>query len=331
MVFPNNQIGPENENFAVPAPQGGASIPVGNSYGQMFRARLLAERSRLEFHYGGADVPIIFLPFYENPVITESQAASYAEYNPIARGGSLFSYLGSKSRKFKVEFYYTIPHLAFHDMGINRFLRVFGGNSPEAKKAMFKGTQEYTPTVKPGDSNKSLAVAQNQLYLYLRNLQVSPSNTPGSDENYLEKLGSLIGSTIQSVIALVGRSELNRVIDTLLFFVGVIRTSVVNNSNNPMLSPPIVRITHGTMYQSVPTICKNYSISFVEEAGYDLETLTPNRVKIQMQLEEVRVGDFGEYQPATLIARDNLTGWESAIASPFTTDPLPAEGFWKES
>jgi hypothetical protein len=98
-----------------------------------------------------------------------------------------------------------------------------------------------------------------------------------------------------------------------------------------MIGPPLLRLTFGSMYQNVPCLCKNYNISWEEESGYDLETLTPRNLKIQLSLEEIRVGDFEQYIPGRFIKSDNLTGWESAIASPYTTDPLPTEGLWKDT
>ena len=113
-----------------------------------------------------------------------------------------------------------------------------------------------------------------------------------------------------------------KAIDTLVFFVNVFRTSVDSNAKNPLYGPPLVRLTHGSLYQSIPCIVKNYNISFDDEVwGYDLETLTPRMVNITVELQEVRVGNFGAFEPATATSRDNLAGWESVIASPQTTDP----------
>ena len=72
-------------------------------------------------------------------------------------------------------------------------------------------------------------------------------------------------------------------------------------------------------------------VSYDEAGGYDLETTTPRVVKISLSLEEVRIGNFGTYNPAVFTERDNLTGWESAINSPHSVDPLPAAGYWKGS
>jgi len=41
-----------------------------------------------------------------------------------------------------------------------------------------------------------------------------------------------------------------------------------------------------------------------------------------MQLQEVRVGNMGKYDPAQYLERDNIAGWESATSNWYTTDPL---------
>ena len=113
-----------------------------------------------------------------------------------------------------------------------------------------------------------------------------------------------------------------KVIDTMLFFVNVLRSSVYNNASNPLFGPPIVRLKHGTLYQDVPCIVKSYEIGGMDEAGYHLETLTPNRLKVTLTLDEVRASDFGKYERALPVSRDNLAGWESVIGeSPGSLDP----------
>ena len=103
------------------------------------------------------------------------------------------------------------------------------------------------------------------------------------------------------------------VIDLIIYWTNIIRSSVTNNSKNPLFGPPIVRLNHGILYQDIPCICTNYSIDYNEAAGYDLDTLLPRQLKISMKLEEIRTGDFGEYDPVNVIKRDNLAGWESVV------------------
>jgi len=324
-------IGPPDSPWNGGTPLGvGSDGPMQNlnsehandSYYKLFRKRFLSERSRIEFHYGGKENKIVFLPFYENPVIKESQQATYAEYNPVGRSGSLYAYMGAKSRTLKVDMTYTLPHLAMHEMGINRFMRVFANNGPESEKALFTQSSDYSANPKPGDANKSLALAVKKEYYNLRN--EGNSNVVGPQ---LEDLG---GNT-QAILASMAPTEMTNVIDTLLFFMAVLRTSVVNKATDPMQGPPLLRLTFGTLYQSVPCICKSYNISWDEGSGYDLDTLTPRKIRIQLTLNELRVGDFGEYEPAVFLDRDNLTGWESAVNSPYTIDPLPVAGYWGDS
>ena len=336
-----------------------------STYQKISSSRLLPERSRIEFHYPGQGIDspkIIFLPFYENPEIRESQSTNYAEYNPVGRAGSLYAYLGAKSRKFKVDMIYTLPHLAQHAMGVSRFLRVMANAGPEAERNAFFMDARYSPAPLPGDTNHSLGAACSKLYTtmladkfgisigdnpftqeiegipsFVARLPIDRPSDPTITTQYLGTLDEFgqgttteVGDELQLPFDMLGtdRDGTYDVIDTLLFFIAVLRTSVTNNADNAMLGPPILRLSFGTMYQSVPCICKSYNLSWEEDSGYDLETLTPRHLKINLNLEEIRTGDFGEYEPARYISRDNVAGWESAIEYQ-VTDPLPLNGYWQ--
>ena len=289
------------------------------SYQSIFGNRFLDQRSRISFHYPkagkGGDDTIVFLPFYENPTIVETQAANYGTYNIIGRGSSLFSYLGSGSRKIKVSMYFTLPHLAMHEMGISRFMRVFYGASKEQEKDLFlfKGKSN---TANKGDIHNSLALAVEKEYWTLQQ---------ASNDNVLPTNLKDAGADTQEILAGAEPTEMIKIIDTLLFFISLLRTSVVNNAENPLLGPPLLRLSFGTLYQAVPCICKSYKLAWEEDAGYHMETLTPRRLKVDITLEEVRVGDFGRYIPGRFQVRDNLAGWEATLKNS-TTDPLPQFG-----
>ena len=331
MVLPVGPLQPNNAPWNGGVPLNGpntTSFHEPDSYYKMFRNRYLPERSRIEFHYGGQDNTIVFLPFYENPTISESQAANYADYNPVGRAGSLYAYLGSKSRTFKVEMTYTLPHLAMHEMGINRFMRVFANGGLQSEKALFTQSSNFSANPVVGDANKSLSLAVKKAYFALKNDANSTVTQPnGTGSSFLTD----IGNSTPELLASMNPDESTKILDTLLFFIAVLRTSVVNNASDPMQGPPLLRLTFGTLYQSIPCICKQYSLKYEDESVYDLETLTPRRIKIDLTLEELSVGDFQEYAPAVITQRDNLTGWESAINSPYTVDPLPAAGYWADS
>jgi hypothetical protein len=305
---------------------------MADTLGTINARRALDKRAFLEFHYpssnSDSDNTIVRIPFYENPKITETQTANYAEYNPINRVGSMYAYMGAKSRKIKVKSTFTLPHLAMHEMGIVRFLRVFTGQSDEAKKALFDGPNAKANNPEAQTGGSTLAIEVRDIYLkYLSEFDKKNHYTSVPKEVWIEAgLASDDGdltSFERGLKQAQKEQDIKRfeVIDTLLFFVALLRTSVANNVENPLLGPPLIRLTFGTLYRSVPCICKSYNLGWEEMAGYDIETLTPRRLTIDLTLEEVRIGDFEKFDRLDIVKRDNIAGWESAIKAPYTTDP----------
>lgn len=115
--------------------------------------------------------------------------------------------------------------------------------------------------------------------------------------------------------------DLNDLIDLVILWVNLIRASVLNNSSNTAFGPPILRLNHGTLYNNVPCLVEGYDMRIVDEAGYDLQTVTPRKLEISLNLVENRAGNFGRYQPGTIQDGDNITGWESIVNSN-SFDPL---------
>jgi hypothetical protein len=107
--------------------------------------------------------------------------------------------------------------------------------------------------------------------------------------------------------------------DIVTYWLDVIRSSTYNNVQNPLFGPPIVRLTHGLMHRGIPCIVTNYSFTYDPNTGYDKDTLLPRVIKVDMELKEVRTGDFGTFDPSPLQAEteagDNLAGWEAVIQS----------------
>ena len=128
-----------------------------------------------------------------------------------------------------------------------------------------------------------------------------PISTPKDDENRLDKM-----------------------IDLVYVWLNLVRATTLNNARNTVLGPPIVRLTHGPMYNNVPCVVDSYNVSILEEGGYELETLTPKRLKITMSLKEVRTGNFGAFEAGELETGDNLAGWE-AIIEDNNIDPYNGE------
>jgi len=152
---------------------------------------------------------------------------------------------------------------------------------------------------------KPFGPAQNKVQSFIQTLQNldATQKTQGTVDAIAAKNGSVTEEN----------SLKYRIIDLIIYWTNIIRSSVTNNSKNPLFGPPIVRLNHGILYQDIPCICNSYTIDYNEAAGYDLDTLLPRQLKISMKLEEIRTGDFGEYDPVNVIKRDNLAGWESVV------------------
>ena len=260
--------------------------------------RLLEQRSRLEFNFpkgaGEGDAYIaVFLPFYENPQISESKAANYAEYDVLGRSSTLYAYTSAKARKFKVEISYNMFHLMQMDMTQSRFKKYFTTNHDEKNKFFDIGKPTTIPETQAEKLYKEYYSAFSDINGF-SHLLFHPNEFP---------------------------KETIKTIDTMLFFINILRSSVYNNATNPLLGPPLVRLNHGALYQSIPCIVKSYDLNMDDQAGIHVETLMPNRVVISLELNEVRAGDFGYFEKAVGIKRDNLAGWESVLGEPHSLDP----------
>ncbi len=266
----------------------------------------LEQRSSLtlEFHDGNSTI-VRRVPFFENPSISEDKRANYIRYSPLGRSSPLYSYFGSDSRMFDVEFNITLPHI----------IDVFSKDLVQLTFPL--DTRDLSQLQRSDFINKSTSKTSNPNFgsRYRSTLNSADVNT---------KEFNLISPEI--TINQTPNSKLRKaVIDIIMYWLNLIRASVVNNAITVKDGPPIVRLNHGIMYADVPCICFNYKINTEESAGYDRDTLLPRMIKIGLQLAEIRQGDFGTYQAATPIKRDNIVGWETVIKNDgaMTFDPVP--------
>lgn len=294
---------------------------------QIFNNRQLHERSNLTFEFPGpnGEIKRCFIPFLENCDISESQKSNLAEYSLLARSGSIFSYLGAKSRSFNLTFKITFQHVVdtLGVEGINqRFKQIFTINAKENPRKLFFP-----------DSDIEAKSIDNIYYVNHaathRNFYRSLNGTSNAKQKFVNSSINVINNVTNQVIdfknTIVDYPQLNtvedqnsiieqdKVINIILYWINLVRSSVKNNSRNTIYGCPIVRITHGPMYNNVPCVTESYSIKIIEEAGYEIENLLPKQLEISMSLMEQRVGDFGEFRSTDVIRGDNNTGWESFI------------------
>lgn len=309
--------------------------------------RALPDRTKLMFYFPipttGDNYYVVELPFFENVSIKESKKARYQKYSLISRSSNLYSYLGADSRVLNVTFDMSLPHLLEEhpDITLDRYVSYMQDkDNLELEKQKF--LEPYKVQSIPQGMAFNLGtdytkkLARDSAKQVLNSLE---STTGALNVEDKERLGARYGlealaltqinqtatsikSVLQSPFALAQKAiEYNqtqqlkyKIIDLIIYWTNIVRSSVVNYSKNPIYGPPIIRLRHGVLYQDVPCICTDYSIDYNEAAGYDLDTLLPRQLKINLKLEEIRTGDFGEFAPkGNPIERDNLAGWEAVV------------------
>ena len=298
----------------------------------------------------GSDYYVVEMPFFENVKIMESKKARYQKYSLISRSSNLYSYLGADSRVLNLSFNMTMPHIMDDNPGLtlDRFISYqFDKENTNGEKKKFKEPYKAAQGVagmafRLGTHyTKELALASAKQVLL--NDQIMAGTDGETTKALMSKFGMagmVPGVAIDSALVVDGTTQLNeglanqdkaqakaeadmednentqltyRIIDLIIYWTNIIRSSVVNNAANPLYGPPTIRLRHGILYQDIPCICTDYSISYNEEAGYDINTLLPRQLKITMKLEEIRTGNFGSFDANQIIQQDNLAGWEAVV------------------
>ena len=267
--------------------------------------RRLPERSYLEFHFRDPEA-MVTLPFFENVDIRESNRSKLIRYSPIGRSGTLFSYVGSESRHFAVTFNMTLPHIeeyAYQDSLFYKNNR--SGANKEDEKNRFLAKSLVTA---PGFTSEFI------------DKRVTPLN-----ENTLTAQLQFEDDVLEDIHSLSTDDQVRRnaVVNIITYWLNVIRGSVTTNSKKPYVGPPIIRLTHGVLYQDVPCVMESYNFDFpTESAGYEIKTMLPRVITVSLILEEIRAGDFGDFERNRVIKRDNLAGYEAIFdPSQGTMDP----------
>lgn len=292
--------------------------------------RELPSRSNLVFIFpnsnGGTPTRVV-LPFLENITLQETKAARYQDFKLFGRSSDLYGYMGADSRKFSLEFSLTFPHIQYEHPEYN-VDNIIKEKQPKTTEVPTKETIQQTQA---GTATKKYLEKRSQQYDSLTKEHITDklnkSNfVPGLVTNTL--LSDMFIPIIQVPNIIGSKSEIDyfpknkvRTSELMLYWTNIVRASVVNDSKSPVLGPPIIRLTHGILYQDIPCICKNYSFSIEKESTYDLFTLMPQVINFSMELEELRTGDYGEYQKSQVVVRDNLVGYEALFEKDRSMDP----------
>lgn len=283
-----------------------------------FNKRALEERSHLSLSFPQSNGKALkaFIPFLENCQVNESKRANLGEYSLLARSNSLYSYLGARSRSINLQFNITFLHVLDHlskeglDERFRRQFQLYFTDKESAKKAFF--ILQTTGAIDPPDTQLGKGMEHARIHReYYQKIANIKSQSPNFFDLGINEILEFLGSPVQSEDQRY--SEINKVIDLIIYWINLIRSTVNNNAKNSTLGPPIVRLTHGPLYNNIPCVVDTYSVRINEEAGFDIQTLFPKQVEITLTLNEVRVGDFGDYKVDKFVDMDNNAGWEAII------------------
>jgi len=267
----------------------------------------LEERSKLDFHFynGKHDQIHKTLTFAENVQVRESSASRLATYNPVGRNGSVFIHTGSESRKFQVTFNLTLPHIMEYTS-----LTPDGLSPLERFKKKKEQKDAYVNNALDGSGNAAV-IPEKEMNDYVRAVDMM-------FEGYLDTMETIANILSQSgggFFSFLGSGDDLRVksIAQVLIWLNLIRSSALTHSAKPHYGPPLIRLTHGIMYQNVPCIAQNYDIQIDGQAGYDNKTLLPRVIKVSLNLVEARLTRREPFSPIgkTRDSYDAEIGWDT--------------------
>ena len=279
--------------------------------------RRLPERAKLVFYFpnpteGESKYTVVELPFFENITVDETKSARYVSYKLLSRHSDLYGYTGADSRKFRVSFSINLHHLMteypnYVNLNIVKNTKSSGlifnagdffgptQNSNEVEGQAQKAATDYNDYIKTDDSGG------------IRNVLNHLVNQKDYNKNDADVI-------LSEELSRTANDFDRKAVEIVLYWTNIIRSSVVTNARNPILGPPILRLTHGVMYQDIPCIAKSYGFSIGGESStYHVDTLLPTDITFNLELEEFRTGDFDKFEKYTPIKRDNLAGYEAIL------------------
>lgn len=280
----------------------GAKLLLGASdRTKQFTKRKLEERSHLMFEFQTPEgSKRAFLPFSENLKITESQQSNLTDYSLLSRSSQIFAYMGAESRMLKLSFSFKLLHI----------LEMLSKEGIDAKFFKHHSDFNYADTDYKAFVGLGITGAVDHAAIHRRyfNLKVFPSSY--QQQIFDSQFGLSDFGMIRSNQSI---KKVNDAINYIIYWINLVRSSVKNDSKNTVYGPPLVRLTHGPMYNAIPCITKSFNIEVDEAAGYEAETLFPRGINVTMDLAETRIGDFSNFKSFDKIKGDNISGWEAVF------------------
>jgi hypothetical protein len=216
------------------------------------------------------------LPFFENPSITESRSASYAEVPVMNRNEPWRVWTGASPQKVDVTFNMTLPHIMQFAIKTAYQTNIItaGYNENYSDKTW----DAYQIATTDYEERQFKEYIESREYITSGGTDSPPSQRTNSDDYELTQYVS--------------------------HMIDLIRASVIGSvSKNYVEGAPVVNLKFGTLYDEVPFVVKSYNFKFEDSnKGYHNETLLPRVIKVRMSLESIHQ-----------TPENTLPGWDSVL------------------
>ena len=291
---------------------------------------LLQERSKLVFEFPGQNYGDRVCPFFENPRISEKKSSNLIKYDVLGRSSNFFGYTGAKSRSLNVEFFIPLPHVVY--MATNE---LFQGSFARQKTTQEQQMDFFNKKSERNENHILTTTYKEKRKEFLK--KINAGLDPDNVADHAKQMSGVFNQDGASNLAGLAANEatyftpemdlttdlqaydkphiFGQALEIILFWINLVRSTTLTARTNPTLGPPILRLYHGVLFDGIATIAENYAIDVDESAGYDIVSLLPNRIKINLSLFEIqRTYDANSEVQTAVKHTDMLQGWDDILA-----------------
>jgi len=242
----------------------------------------------------GSEFNVFSLPFFENPKISESRSATYAENVIVNRNEPYKVWMGAKGKAVNLDFNISMPNLITFATQQFGELVAKSIHPIEIAKSLLddlKDLNRLKDGVDKGGNSKDYNLQGLESFYDTTNSILNNPDHP-------------LGLTFEES----NQQRRAQIIIYTVYLLDMIRTSVIGSTKtNPRRAlesherknshPPITFLTFGALYHEEPFIVKSYSLEFDGKHGYEELSLLPRTINVKLKLESYdQIGDAQSWQ-----------------------------------
>ena len=242
--------------------------------------RDLNEGSVDKIHRDGQDFYVFPLPFFENPKISESRAATYSTNDIVNRNEPYKVWMGAKGKQVNLSFKISMTHLmsfATQQIADLNSRSVHDTQMQEKILEQLRQQNDYKSNSVPGSETSET-------------VNTSPDT---AFDIYSQTNKILNNPSLHSLGLADTQSTRAKIIVYTVYLLDMIRSSVIGSTKYPEVPrhgkrlnhPPVTFLTFGALYHQEPFIVKSYDLDFDGKHGYEELSLLPRTITVKLKLE----------------------------------------------